>query len=410
MRRDGARVRFAAWAMAAAILIPGVSFSQKYLIPMDLKQANHLKAYGIAYLALTKNIEVDWLLNYRSGSFMIDGLESVGAECRVRGVTYEEITGAEAALIYSEIQAEDNNMDVVRLEKAPKIAVYVPPNTLPWDDAVTLAMEYAEIPYAKIWDDEVLRDTLAQFDWLHLHHEDFTGQYGKFYASFATTKAATGDLACTTRCQRGDQLERHVQMCHTNEGIAKRLRTEQQMADLFTKACVPFDRDAKNIVRHSSCESIKRYFRGHHSRPDFHLYSLQASASALVLVGNDEFAHRRYDCEFDRMLKIYSAIAATSEFHNVPMFYIRFNPHHYEIDGVLHDPPLVERQKKLLELIAGIDKGEITPHTPGLNVIYMFYDKDAEGNLEILKDENVDTVNKEFAMVIRECVHPVSKE
>ena len=182
----GLAVRAAIFAVATALSIPGAALAGKLLIPMDLKQANHLKAYGIAFWALTKNIEVDWLLNYRSGSFMIDGLENVGAECRVRGVTYEEITGTEAARIYAGIQSEDNNMDVVRLEKAPKIAVYVPPNTLPWDDAVTLAMEYAEIPYDKIWDDEVLRDTLVHYDWLHLHHEDFTGQYGKFYASFAT--------------------------------------------------------------------------------------------------------------------------------------------------------------------------------------------------------------------------------
>jgi hypothetical protein len=179
------RITVAAVLAAVALLAPASLRAQKLLIPMDLKQANHLKAYGIAYWALTKGIDVDWLLNYRAGSFMIDGLDNVSAECRIRGVTYEELTGAQAASIYSEIRAEDNNMDVVRLEKAPRIAVYVPPNFLPWDDAVTLAMEYAEIPYARIWDDEVLRDSLSHYDWLHLHHEDFTGQYGKFYASFA---------------------------------------------------------------------------------------------------------------------------------------------------------------------------------------------------------------------------------
>jgi hypothetical protein len=161
------------------------AFGQKILIPMDLKQTDHLKAYGIAFWALTKNIEVDWLLNYRAGSFMVDGLASVTAECRVRGVAFEELSGADAARIYAEVQAEDNNMDAVRLEKAPKIAVYVTPNSLPWDDAVTMVMDYAEIPYDKIWDTEVLAGKLAQYDWLHLHHEDFTGQYGKFYASFA---------------------------------------------------------------------------------------------------------------------------------------------------------------------------------------------------------------------------------
>ncbi|TAK57201.1 MAG: hypothetical protein EPO24_10160, partial [Bacteroidetes bacterium] len=162
------------------------AFAQKILIPMDLKQAEHLKAYGIAYWALTRNIEVDWLLNYRGGSFMIDALDLVAGECRVRNVTTEELSGAQAAQIYSEIQAEDNNMDVVRLEKAPKIAVYVPPGFLPWDDAVTIALEYAEIHYDKVWEDEVISDKLLQYDWLHLHHEDFTGQYGKFYASFAS--------------------------------------------------------------------------------------------------------------------------------------------------------------------------------------------------------------------------------
>jgi hypothetical protein len=168
------------------MLLSTVASSQKILIPMDISQANHLKAYGIAYWVLTQGIEADWLLNYRSGSFMIDGLERVRTECRVRGITYQEISGRDAAAIYAEIQAEDNNMDVIRLEKAPKIAVYVPPNFLPWDDAVTLAMEYAEIPYEKVWDDEVLRDSLYKYDWLHLHHEDFTGQYGKFYASFSS--------------------------------------------------------------------------------------------------------------------------------------------------------------------------------------------------------------------------------
>ncbi|MGA2623127.1 MAG: asparagine synthetase B [Bacteroidota bacterium] len=153
---------------------------------MDLKQTDHLKAYGIAYWALMKNIDVDWLLNYRGGSFMLDGIEAVATECRIRGVLFEELPGSQAVQIYAEVQQENNNMDVVRLEKAPKIAVYVPPNFLPWDDAVTLAMEYAEIPYDKVWDDEVLHDKLLQYDWLHLHHEDFTGQYGKFYAAFST--------------------------------------------------------------------------------------------------------------------------------------------------------------------------------------------------------------------------------
>src|ERR1041384_3575769 len=180
-----ARGRIAA-VFLALIVASSAMYAQKILIPMDLKQTDHLKAYGIAYWALTKNIEVDWLLNYRGGSFMLDGVEAISQECRVRGVLFEQISGAQASQIYSEVQAENNNMDAVRLEKAPKIAVYVTPNTLPWDDAVTLVMEYAEIPYEKVWDTEVIQDKLLKYDWIHLHHEDFTGQYGKFYASFAS--------------------------------------------------------------------------------------------------------------------------------------------------------------------------------------------------------------------------------
>lgn len=160
----------------------------KILIPMDLKQTDHLKAYGVAYYALTKGIIVDWLLNYRGGSFMLDYSDDIATICNVRGVRFEPIGGSVAAQILAEVQDENNNMDVVRLEKDPKIAVYVPPGFQPWDDAVTLALEYAQIPYEKIWNDEVLRGDLAKYDWLHLHHEDFTGQYGKFYASFANAQ------------------------------------------------------------------------------------------------------------------------------------------------------------------------------------------------------------------------------
>jgi hypothetical protein len=163
----------------------GARAQQKVLIYMDLQQTDHLKAYGIAYWALTKGIEIDWLLNYRGGSFMLDDHNVVASECRIRGVAFSGISGADAAQVYAEVQREDNNMDVVRLEKAPRVAVYVPPGFQPWDDAVTLALEYAEIKYDKLWDDEVMQGKLFEYDWLHLHHEDFTGQYGKFYASFA---------------------------------------------------------------------------------------------------------------------------------------------------------------------------------------------------------------------------------
>lgn len=168
------------------IALPMLARAQsKVLIPMDRSQRDHLKAYGVAYWALSKNMPVDWLLNYRSGAFMIDYADIVAAECRLRGVTFESVSGAKGAQIYAEVQAEQNNMDVVRLETAPRVAVYVPPTFQPWDDAVTMALEYAEIPYDKIWDQDVMGDRLARYDWLHLHHEDFTGQYGKFYATYS---------------------------------------------------------------------------------------------------------------------------------------------------------------------------------------------------------------------------------
>ncbi|MCE1189217.1 MAG: asparagine synthetase B [Ignavibacteria bacterium] len=157
----------------------------KLLIYMDMQQTDHLKAYGITFHSLELGLKADWLLNYRGGSFLIDYSEKIAGECRIEGVAFDNISDADAAAIYSQVQAEDQNTEVIRLEKAPKIAVYVPHGFMPWDDAVTLVLEYAKIPYTKVWNEEVLRGDLEKFDWLHLHHEDFTGQYGKFYASFA---------------------------------------------------------------------------------------------------------------------------------------------------------------------------------------------------------------------------------
>ena len=167
------------------ILAQSIFAQAKLLIYMDLKQTDHLKAYGITFNALKDGMTGDWLLNYRGGSFMFDYSDQLALKCRLKGVAFEKISQQEAVQIYSLVQSDDQNMDVVRLEKAPKIAVYVPPNFKPWDDAVTLALDYAEVPYDKIWIDEILRGDLKNYDWLHLHHEDFTGQYGKFYASFS---------------------------------------------------------------------------------------------------------------------------------------------------------------------------------------------------------------------------------
>ncbi|MBE9467719.1 MAG: asparagine synthetase B [Bacteroidetes bacterium] len=159
-------------------------FSAFLLIPMDDTQKNHLKAYGIAYLELQKNIEVKWLLNYRGGSFMCNYIKQIETECVIRNVSYEIIADVQAAKILNDIAKPEVNMDAVKLQKAPKVAVYSPKDKLPWDDAVTLVLKYAEIPYDVIYDEEVLSGDLKKYDWLHLHHEDFTGQYGKFYGAY----------------------------------------------------------------------------------------------------------------------------------------------------------------------------------------------------------------------------------
>jgi hypothetical protein len=155
------------------------------LIPMDEGQTNHLKAYGIAYWVLRSETEVDWLLNYRGGSFMCEYIPAVQNELMIRGVSYEVISDAQANQILSEIASPASNYDVMKLEKYPRIAVYSPKTAQPWDDAVTLVLTYAEIPYDLIYDDEVLAGNLPKYDWLHLHHEDFTGQYGKFFGTFS---------------------------------------------------------------------------------------------------------------------------------------------------------------------------------------------------------------------------------
>ncbi len=159
--------------------------ASRLFIPMDAEsQAQHLKAYGIAYAALKNGMTVEWLINYRGGSFVLDDAESYVRMCKLRGVSFEEISDSKYSAILTEIANPDFNGDLIKLEKAPKIAVYTPPNKEPWDDAVTMALDYAEIPFEKVYDDEVLGDDLPKYDWLHLHHEDFTGQYGKFWAGF----------------------------------------------------------------------------------------------------------------------------------------------------------------------------------------------------------------------------------
>ncbi len=167
------------------LLIVTVAKASYILIPMDeSKQKNHLKAYGIAFWVLENDIEIEWLLNYRGGSFLIPQNKKIEEECIIRGVSYEVIANVQAAQIKQKIADPEVNQEIVKLERVPKIAVYTPKGKQPWDDAVTMVLTYAEIPYDEVYDTKVIKGELPKYDWLHLHHEDFTGQYGKFYRNY----------------------------------------------------------------------------------------------------------------------------------------------------------------------------------------------------------------------------------
>jgi hypothetical protein len=169
--------------LISVLFISSLLRATQLLVPMDDSQNNHLKAYGIAYWTLENNVTIEWLLNYRGGSFLMPHLKSIEEELIIRGVKYEVLAEGQVNQIRSQIANPEVNMEIIQLEKAPKIAVYTPPNKQPWDDAVTLVLEYAEIKYDKIYDSAIVVGMLPKYDWLHLHHEDFTGQYGKFYGS-----------------------------------------------------------------------------------------------------------------------------------------------------------------------------------------------------------------------------------
>ena len=154
------------------------------LVPMDEAQKDHLKSYGVTFWILQKDLEAEWLLNYRGGSFLLPFSDEIEKECLIRGITFEKISDSKVLDIHTQIAQPEVNMETVKLQKAPRIAVYSPKTKQPWDDAVTLVLSYAEIPYTVVFDDEILNSDLAKYDWLHLHHEDFTGQYGKFYGAY----------------------------------------------------------------------------------------------------------------------------------------------------------------------------------------------------------------------------------
>lgn len=191
------------------------------LIPMDNSQTNHLKAYGIAYWILTYEVEVHWLLNYRGGSFLFQHTEIFEKECKLRGVSYEILTDAQAAYILEQISDLNTNQDAVKLTKAPRIAVYAPKTTQPWDDAVMLALDYAQIPYDVIYDEDILRGVLNTYDWLHLHHEDFTGQYGKFWASYRNAPWYQEEVRAAEQSARALGFQK---VSHLKLAVAKKIR------------------------------------------------------------------------------------------------------------------------------------------------------------------------------------------
>jgi hypothetical protein len=220
-------MRYVIFLSVGLLMLAAPSASaQKMLIYMDLEQRDHLKAYGVAFQALEQGFTIEWLLNYRGGSFVLDATEDRVRSCRLKGVSYAVISGAELARIFAEIEA--NNMDRVMLEKAPKIVVYTSPDQRPWDDAVTMALKYAEVPYKTIWDKEVLKGDLNKYDWLHLHHEDFTGQYSKFYSYHrmpwyqqrqATAEALARELGFPTVAEEKKAVARTIRSYVSNGGF-----------------------------------------------------------------------------------------------------------------------------------------------------------------------------------------------
>jgi len=262
--------------------INGFAFSQtKLLIPMEVSgQTNHLKAYGIAYRHLLEGRELDWLLNYRGGSFMFDYSSKLEDECKAKDVSYELLDGTATAQVYADVKDEKNNMDVVRLEKVAKIAVYVPPNALPWDDAVQLVLDYAEIPYEKMWDEEVLTGKLKGVDWIHLHHEDFTGQYGKFFANYGasawyiTQKTTNEEMARKMGFSKVSKLKlavvKKLNEYVSNGGFLFTMCSATDTYDIalasqYTDICDvmydgdPSDPDANNKLDYSDCIALENF-------------------------------------------------------------------------------------------------------------------------------------------------------
>ena len=213
------RLRFSFIFIITFLTIPYFLNPKNILIPMDMTQTDHLKAYGVAYWVLEHGVDVEWLLNYKGGSFLFNDFKEAREICLIRGIRFEEISSTRVASIYNTI--EENNMEKIILEMAPKIAIYTPTNKEPWDDAVTLALEYAKISYEKVWDEEVLEGELLKYDWLHLHHEDFTGQFGKFYGIYRNAEWYKEEVKTSEEVAEKLGFEKVWHLKHTVAGRIK---------------------------------------------------------------------------------------------------------------------------------------------------------------------------------------------
>ncbi len=304
-----------------SVFLSSVAFASKIFIPMDATgQTNHLKAYGIAFAALKQGITVNWLLNYKGGSFAMAYNKDIELMCKQRGVSYKKITDAEYTAVAKKIAAPGFNGAVVKLEKAPKIAVYSPLNKEPWDDAVTLAMTYAEIPFDKIYVDEVLAGELDKYDWLHLHHEDFTGQYGKFWNQFRNASWYINDqktaeaLAAKHGYKKVSQMQLAVvkkirdfvgsggnmfAMCSATETFDIALAAEG------TDICdVPFDGDpmdpkAQSKLDFTNCFAFKDFTISTNPAEYVHS-SIDNTRYRSVLNGNDVFTLVTFPAKMDQ--------------------------------------------------------------------------------------------------------------
>ena len=293
--------------------------SAEILIQMDNTQKNHLKAYGIAYWILENQAEVDWLLNYRGGSFACKHIDQIENELKIRGVSYTVIADAQYTAILSEIADPSSNTDVIKLQKAPKVAVYTPESSLPWDDAVTLALTYAEIPYDKIYDKEILDGELIKYDWLHLHHEDFTGQFGKFWRVYKDAqwykddvkkqldmaKSMGFDKVSSCKLAVAKKIKEYVigggflfAMCSAPDSFDVALAAENVDICEYMYDGDPIDPDAQNKLNYDNCLAFTN-FRISTNPYEYEISDIDVTNGRKVQENNDYFVLFEFSAKWD---------------------------------------------------------------------------------------------------------------